>query len=277
MVCFLPHRDPMNKFSGEKIALFGCFTTAQYASHDHLCLMMTDGVFFQVVHTIEAAFPTCAAFADQDTLVTGSDDSLVRIWRLSHASPSASPFIGSTKGQEPSLSLVHLLRKHSAPISCLRVCRVWSVVISGSLDGSSILWDLNRGLYVRSIWHAGGDNSIQDAAVHLVAINESTVRLDFIMPSHHDQSRLGLHCDVFYTRLMVAYYQCTADCEIRSHLEHASHTTTLCDVHCISRTGLLSPGHPRNGTRRWFGCVVYLECGRYSQGSSGPMGFLEGS
>ncbi|KAI9573033.1 hypothetical protein HD554DRAFT_2058344 [Boletus coccyginus] len=131
-----------------------------------------------VAQTIEAAFPTCAAFADQDTLVTGSDDSLVRIWRLSHVPPSTTPFVGSTtkarKGQEPSLTLVHLLRKHSAPIISLHVSRAWSVAISGSLDGSAILWDLNRGLYVRSIWHAGGDSSIEDAAVHLVAINEST-------------------------------------------------------------------------------------------------------
>lgn len=140
-------------------------------------------VLFQVMQTIEATSPTCASFADQDTLVTGSDDSMVRIWRLSHAPPSISPFVGTTtvkarKGQKPSLTLVYLLRKHSAPITCLSVSRAWSVALSGSLDGSAILWDLNRGLYVRSIWHAGGDCSIEDAAVHLVAINESTVRLE---------------------------------------------------------------------------------------------------
>ena len=140
-----------------------------------------DGILFQVAQTIEAMSPTCAAFADQDTFVTGSDDSLVRIWHLSHASPSTSTFVGSTttktrKGRDPSLTLVHLLRKHTAPIISLHVSRAWSVVISGSLDGSAILWDLNRGLYVRSIWHAGVDCSIEDAAVHIVAINESTVR-----------------------------------------------------------------------------------------------------
>ncbi|KAN0082499.1 hypothetical protein V8E55_008294 [Tylopilus felleus] len=132
-----------------------------------------------ISQTIEATSPTCAAFADRDTLVTGSDDSLVRIWRLSHAPPSTSPFVASTttkahKGQDPSLTLVHLLRKHSAPVISLHVSRAWSVVISGSVDGSAILWDLNRGLYVRSIWHAGGNTSMEDAAVHLVAINEST-------------------------------------------------------------------------------------------------------
>lgn len=142
-------------------------------TNDGLC-------YFQISQTIEATSPTCAAFADRDTLVTGSDDSLVRIWRLSHAPPSTSPFVASTttkahKGQDPSLTLVHLLRKHSAPVISLHVSRAWSVVISGSVDGSAILWDLNRGLYVRSIWHAGGNTSMEDAAVHLVAINESTV------------------------------------------------------------------------------------------------------
>ncbi|KAG9311479.1 hypothetical protein JVU11DRAFT_8594 [Chiua virens] len=135
---------------------------------------------FQVVQTMEATFPTCATFADQDTLATGSDDSSVRIWRLSHATPTtSSPFMSSTtaksrRGQEPSLSLVHLLRKHSAPVTCIHASRAWSVVISGSLDGSAIVWDLNRGLYVRSIWHSEGDKSIEDSAVHLVTINEST-------------------------------------------------------------------------------------------------------
>lgn len=156
---------------------------------------MTDSVLFQVVQTIEATSPTCTVFADQDTLVTGSDDSLVRIWRMSHTLPSTLPFVGSTtsktrKGQEPPLTLVHLLRKHGAPVTCLHVSRAWSVVISGSLDGSAILWDLNRGLYVRSIWHAGGDSLTEDAAVHLVAINESTVRLDSeIVHLSHDRDQ----------------------------------------------------------------------------------------
>ena len=103
----------------------------------------------------------------------------------------------SRRGQEPSLALVHLLRKHGAPVISLRVSRAWSVVISGSLDGSAILWDLNKGVYVRSIWHAGGDGSIDVAAVHLVAINESTVCVasEISHPAHDEKS--GLHRYVF--------------------------------------------------------------------------------
>lgn len=52
------------------------------------------------------------------------------------------------------------------------------MVVSGSKDGSAILWDLNRGVYVRSIWHGPGEH----AEVHLVAVNESTVgRFCFVL------------------------------------------------------------------------------------------------
>ena len=78
-------------------------------------------------------------------------------------------------GREPSLSLTHLLRGHNGSVLCIQASRSWSVVISGSSDGSAILWDLNRGTYVRSIWHDDGTVPRESSAVRLVAINESTV------------------------------------------------------------------------------------------------------
>ncbi|KAH8103359.1 beach-domain-containing protein [Cristinia sonorae] len=112
----------------------------------------------KIVEVIEAAFCTCAAFADVDTLVTGSEDYTVRLWQLTRT--------------ERSLKLIptHLMRSHSAPVTCVAASRTWSMVVSGSKDGSAALWDLNRGTYVRSIWHGQGQNH----TVHLVAINEST-------------------------------------------------------------------------------------------------------
>lgn len=61
----------------------------------------------------------------------------------------------------------HMMRGHTARVVCVAASRNWSLAVSGSADGSAIIWDLNRGVYVRSIWH--GDN----ATVHLVSVNES--------------------------------------------------------------------------------------------------------
>ncbi|KAI6121096.1 hypothetical protein F5141DRAFT_1210770 [Pisolithus sp. B1] len=127
-----------------------------------------------IVQTIEFIHPTCATFADPDTLVTGSTDSIVRIWHVSYGQSSVSSSFKHRKRREPVLSLAHLLRGHSGPVSCVQASRTWSVAISGSSDGSAVLWDLNRGTYVRSIWHADGSISSEDASVRLVAISEST-------------------------------------------------------------------------------------------------------
>ncbi|KAI6038492.1 hypothetical protein EDC04DRAFT_2868311 [Pisolithus marmoratus] len=131
-----------------------------------------------IVQAIESVYPTCATFADPDTLVTGSSDSIVRIWHVSYGQSSVgSPFKHNVKHRKrgvPVLSLTHLLRGHSGSVSCIQASRTWSVAVSGSSDGSAVLWDLNRGSYVRSIWHAEGNISSQDASVNFVAINEST-------------------------------------------------------------------------------------------------------
>ncbi|KAG6836953.1 hypothetical protein H0H93_000594 [Arthromyces matolae] len=65
------------------------------------------------------------------------------------------------------------MRIHTDEVTCVTTSRSWSVVVSGSKDGSAALWDLNRGVYIRSIWHGDGGES---NAVNLVTINESTVR-----------------------------------------------------------------------------------------------------
>ncbi|GBE84628.1 hypothetical protein SCP_0606070 [Sparassis crispa] len=125
----------------------------------------------KVVQVIGATFCSCAAFADADTLVTGSLDHTVRLWRVCRGSSgAATPATPRFKETSLSLNLTHIMRAHTAGVTCVTASRGWSLVVSGSKDGSAALWDLNRGVYVRSIWHGSGE----DSEVHLVAINEST-------------------------------------------------------------------------------------------------------
>lgn len=115
----------------------------------------------QVVQTIEAAMCTCAAWADANNLVTGSSDHLVRLWRRT----------GGRKEGAANLVLSHIMRVHTDEVICITASRAWSLVVSGSKDGSAAIWDLNKGAYIRSIWHG----KQAESGVHLVAINESTV------------------------------------------------------------------------------------------------------
>lgn len=119
----------------------------------------------KVVQVVESALCSRAAFADADTLVTGSTDYTVRLWKLARVT-------GAHHKSEPPLSvnLTHIMRGHSARVTCVAASRSWSLVVSGSQDGSAILWDLNRGTYVRSISHGEGPAH----TVHLAAIQESS-------------------------------------------------------------------------------------------------------
>ncbi|KDR79337.1 hypothetical protein GALMADRAFT_223566 [Galerina marginata CBS 339.88] len=119
----------------------------------------------KVVQVVEYAFCNCAAFADATSLITGSSDYTVRLWKVSRGPhPNNAP-----SGMRVTLS--HIMRVHTDEVVCVAASRAWSLVVSGSKDGSAALWDLNRGVYVRSIWHGEGGES---TAVNLVAINEST-------------------------------------------------------------------------------------------------------
>ncbi|KAH8110236.1 BEACH domain-containing protein [Phellopilus nigrolimitatus] len=84
-------------------------------------------------------------FVDQSSelLVTGSSDSMLRLWKLTR------------KDASTSLSQTHIL-------------------LSGSEDGTAAIWDLNRAVYVRSIDHKCAEESQSEkCSVQLVAINDS--------------------------------------------------------------------------------------------------------
>ncbi|KAK7049866.1 Beige protein-like 1 [Paramarasmius palmivorus] len=117
----------------------------------------------KVVQVVEGVRCTCAAFADSLNLITGSSDYTLRMWTFSR-SPSPS------RSAPLSISLTHILRIHTDEVLCVAISRAWSIAVSGSKDGSAAIWDLNRAVYVRSIWHGEGEAS----GIRLVEINEST-------------------------------------------------------------------------------------------------------
>ncbi|KAK9040930.1 hypothetical protein V6N11_016064 [Hibiscus sabdariffa] len=84
----------------------------------------------------------CAgASQDGHILVTGADDGLVSVWRISEDGPRALR----------RLLLEKVLCGHTAKITCLRVCQPYMLVVSGSDDCTIILWDLSSLVFVRQL------------------------------------------------------------------------------------------------------------------------------
>ncbi|EKM77777.1 hypothetical protein AGABI1DRAFT_121854 [Agaricus bisporus var. burnettii JB137-S8] len=131
----------------------------------------------KVVQVLENSSCNCATLVDSDCLVTGWGDYTVRVWKLIRRSTGgsslnlASPAFASEK---LSISLSHIMRIHTDEVVCVAASRTWSIIVSGSKDGSAVIWDLNRGAYVQSIWHHQRNNKSEIAPINLVAINEST-------------------------------------------------------------------------------------------------------
>ncbi|CBQ68488.1 related to WD repeat and FYVE domain-containing protein 3 [Sporisorium reilianum SRZ2] len=99
---------------------------------------------------------TCLAQARAKSIVAGSSDGMVSIWELD--------------GAKREVTLSNLLRGHDDAVLCVAASSAWSVVLTGSKDRTAIVWDLNRGTYVRTLRG-------HDAGVHLVAIDEKTCHL----------------------------------------------------------------------------------------------------
>lgn len=99
---------------------------------------------------------TCMAQARADSIVIGSSDGMVSIWEVD--------------GAKREVTLWTLLRGHDDTVMCVAASSAWSVVLTGSKDRTAIVWDLNRGTYVRSL--RGHDSGVQ-----LVAIDEKTCHL----------------------------------------------------------------------------------------------------
>ncbi|KAL1717715.1 beach-domain-containing protein, partial [Schizophyllum commune] len=114
----------------------------------------------KVVQTIESASCTCATWVDSNTLVTGGFDFAVRLWKLTRDTYH--------DGTPTRLRVTHVMRMHTEMVVAVAASKAWSIIASASSDSSVAFWDLNRGSYVRSVWHPEG------SSVHLVAINEST-------------------------------------------------------------------------------------------------------
>ncbi|XP_061338100.1 protein SPIRRIG isoform X2 [Gastrolobium bilobum] len=78
---------------------------------------------------------------DGKILVTGADDGLVNVWRVSKFGPRA---LRRLKLKKP-------LCAHTARISCLQVSQPYMLIVSGSDDCTVIIWDLSSMVFVRQL------------------------------------------------------------------------------------------------------------------------------
>lgn len=84
----------------------------------------------------------CMTQAGPSTVVAGCKDGLVLLWKVDLP--------------RKELTMEQPLRGHTAQVVCIAASQSWRIAVSGSDDGTAIIWDTNRATYVRSLRVAEG-------------------------------------------------------------------------------------------------------------------------
>lgn len=71
------------------------------------------------------------------TIVTAGTSSVVTIWEFD--------------ARHKTLAVKHSLHGHTDAVTCLAASPAYNVIVSGSRDGSAIVWDLSRFIFVRQL------------------------------------------------------------------------------------------------------------------------------
>ncbi|KAF5304797.1 hypothetical protein FQR65_LT07814 [Abscondita terminalis] len=99
-----------------------------------------------VVQTLNkhASDVTCCDFAPNFTLITGSSDKTVRVWRWLPGSGYVEHSYSPLKG-------------HKYGVTCVRVSPQGSMLASTSIDGTAVLWNLHTGTRIHTMVQMNGD------------------------------------------------------------------------------------------------------------------------
>jgi WD40 repeat protein len=102
-------------------------------------------VIFKNMH--RSTVTAIAVTEDGDKLITGGDDSMIAVWRLSalgHVESALETGFISNRSISTSIELIGFLHGHIETISTLKVSSKFNLILSASKDLTIIAWDLNR-------------------------------------------------------------------------------------------------------------------------------------
>ncbi|XP_030854757.1 lysosomal-trafficking regulator isoform X6 [Strongylocentrotus purpuratus] len=103
---------------------------------------------------------SCSSVSDCRLMFTGMASGMIIAYNIKFNQYKQSSI-------EVTRSVVRLLG-HTGPVTCLYVCRPYSILVSASQDGTCIIWDLNRLCYVRSL----KDETKRGGSITAVAVSE---------------------------------------------------------------------------------------------------------
>lgn len=113
----------------------------------------SDRAMFVCESTAHSGEILACASPNARTVITAGTSSVVTVWELN--------------SRHKSLNVKHSLHGHTDAVTCLAASPAYNIIVSGSRDGTAIVWDMSRYIFVRQLRdHVG--------LVAAVAINDLT-------------------------------------------------------------------------------------------------------
>lgn len=183
--------DPFGAATGEKSSAY--VSPSDYLIMPHLGVSLSTSHLDGSLRLFRSGDPTTPiAVAEQvgtsrvtsiqqifsDMIAIGCKDGMILLWKIDLARRELLPLGGSGSGGSGSQmqSQPSVWRGHQKAVTCIVASPAWRIAISGSEDGTAIVWDTNRGAYLRTLKvvppaSQGTQSAI--AAVQHVAIEEA--------------------------------------------------------------------------------------------------------
>ena len=148
-----------NAFASPKNARYLHFNSApgKVSFHDSQALgtaNQSDEVSSHILHSRQI---NCVAFADHGMFATGSEDMTSRLWAIRRE--------GGAK--KAAVQLVGVLVGHSSAVTCIDICKEFSILVTGSFDRRICCFDTTECKLIRVMGPL-------DAEVESVSINKAT-------------------------------------------------------------------------------------------------------
>lgn len=155
-----PSKDEVGAFAADYTPL-GPNTFLAWGRVDNTVQLISDQldkqpVMFEELHSEKI---THVVACDERTFLTASLDLTLRLWTLSTNKPIKA-------------SLKRVLYGHRYRITCVTVCKAFSIIVSGDAGGNLIIWDLNRAEFVSSL-------SVYKLPIQTIAVNARNAEIAF--------------------------------------------------------------------------------------------------
>jgi WD40 repeat protein len=146
-----------------------------------ICSIDTGKVISVIECPIRDETLCAAATKNGRVLVTGGTSSLVRMW--------ARVSLDKRKSL-PQMRLSAVLQGHHNAVTCMAICENFGIIVTGSRDGTGIIWDLSRQCYVRSL--QGHDGPVCAVAISGPRVWSASGTIYHCATSNHCHKRLAI-------------------------------------------------------------------------------------